>query len=185
MSWKQLLSHLHLSYLSQPAGERCLYRAIRLHQVRSIVEMGVGLGTRTRRMIEAVQVSSGDRPLRYTGIDLFEARPASQPGMTLKRAHQQFRPLVHRLQLVPGDPHAALARAANSLQGTDLLVIAADQDADSLRRCWFYVPRMLHSNSLVFVERVPNNQKGGQFQLISAHEIAALSVRASAPPKAA
>jgi hypothetical protein len=41
---------------------------------------------------------------------------------------------------------------ANSLTGTDLLIVSADQQGESLDRAWFYVPRMLHDASVVLVE---------------------------------
>ena len=50
---------------------------------------------------------------------------------------------------MPGDPYTALLRVANSLAGTDLLLISADQDAESLQRAWCWLPRMLTSQSLV------------------------------------
>jgi hypothetical protein len=184
MNWKQRLSHIHLMYLSKPAGDRCLYRAIRTHGVRSIVQIGIGAGQRTHRLIDAVGLYSGDRPLRYTGIDLFEARPSHAPGLTLKQAHQQFRPLVHKLQLVPGDPYSALNRTANSLQGTDLVVVAADVDAESLQRSWFFLPRMLHAKSLVLVEQQVSGGTKGEFQSLPLAELERRAQRA-APQRAA
>ena len=91
-------------------------------------------------------------PLRYTGIDLFEARPAGQSGMSLKEAYAEFRLPDVKIQLVPGDPNMALRRVANSLTGTDLLLVSANQDRDSLSAAWNWVPRMLTDTSLVFVE---------------------------------
>jgi hypothetical protein len=58
------------------------------------------------------------------------------------------------VQLVPGDPYSALARTANSLPDIDLMLVDADQDAESLSQAWFYAPRMLHEESLVLIERL-------------------------------
>ena len=58
-----------------------------------------------------------------------------------------------RTQLIPGDPLAALACSANSLPDTDLLIIRADQLGESMEQAWYYVPRMLHTHSLVLVEQ--------------------------------
>jgi hypothetical protein len=41
---------------------------------------------------------------------------------------------------------------ANSLTSTDLLIIAADQDRESLAAAWTWMPRMLMPSSLVFLE---------------------------------
>jgi hypothetical protein len=57
------------------------------------------------------------------------------------------------VQLVPGDAFTALARTANALADTDLIVISADQDAAALDLSWFYLPRMLHAASQVVVAR--------------------------------
>ena len=153
------LKYLYLAYFSDPSAERPLYRAIRRRQVRTIVELGVGMGIRSARLIEVAQRYHAPREVCYTGIDLFEARPCVAPGMTLKRAHRTLGTLGAKIQLVPGDPLTALSRTANSLTGTDLLIVSADQDAESLARAWFYVPRMLHEGSQVFVEEM-NTQDG-------------------------
>ena len=63
-----------------------------------------------------------------------------------------------------------LARTANGLGTIDLLVIGADQDADSLARAWFYVPRLLDDNSHVLLEEV--NQTERQFRIVPPLEIA-------------
>ena len=70
--------------------------------------------------------------------------------MSLKQAFAALRQPEVKVQLVPGDPNMALRRVANSLTGTDLLLIAADQDRDSLAAAWTWVPRMLTATSLVF-----------------------------------
>ena len=102
-----------LAYLSQPASDRQIYRAIRRHRVRSIVELGVGSGRRTQRMLRLAQAVSPGETIRYAGIDMFEARPADQPQIKLRVAYMEFKRLVPCVQLVPGDPYAALARTAN------------------------------------------------------------------------
>jgi hypothetical protein len=63
-----------------------------------------------------------------------------------------LKPTGVQVQLVPGDPYSALARVANNLTGTDLVVVAADQDPLALERAWFYFPRLLHTTSHVFAE---------------------------------
>jgi hypothetical protein len=92
------------------------------------------------------------RPLRYTGIDLFEARPVDHGRVTLKHAFADLRLPEVRVQLVPGEPDVALRRVANSLASTDLLLIAANQDAEALSRAWTWMPRMLTKSSLIFRE---------------------------------
>ena len=90
--------------------------------------------------------------MRYTGIDLFEARATKQARMTLKQAFAELRLPDVKVQLVPGDPNMALRRVANSLTGTDLLLIADGHDSDSLEAAWNWMPRMLTDTSLIFIE---------------------------------
>ena len=110
-------------------------------------------------MIEAASFFTPRQEILYTGVDLFEAREG--PGLTLKTAHRMLRSTGARIQLLPGDPFTVLSRSANALSGTDLVVISDRQDQDSLARGWFYLPRMLHENSSVFIEG-PSIQSGKQ-----------------------
>ena len=83
------LKYLYLSYLSRPASDRVLYRAIGRRKMRKILEIGMGPSRRTLRMIDlAGRVSQGES-VRYAAIDLFEARsPESTPGLPLKETHR-------------------------------------------------------------------------------------------------
>jgi len=168
-----MLRYLYLRWFSQPAADRLLYKLLKKRLFRSIVEVGIGQGIRTQRMFDvALRPAHDQSPLRYTGIDLFEARGNDDRGLSLKAAYSLLKRPGVQLQLVPGDPLAALSRMANSLRETDLLIISHDQSGDSLAAAWFWVPRMLHSDSLVYLER-PGKQPGQTtFQLVSALEIA-------------
>ncbi len=184
MAAASLLKYLHLAYLSHPSSERLLYRAIRKLRIRTIVELGVGSGQRAARMIEVALRYNGGQPVRYTGIDLFESRPSSTPGVTIKCAYRTLKPLGANVQLVPGDPYSALARCANSLTSTDLLIIAADQDEASLSRAWFYVPRMLSERSLVYLEKIGDGEKR-VFHSMTHAEIETLASAVAAPRRRA
>jgi hypothetical protein len=166
---------LYLLYFSQPAADRALYKAVRSRRVRSIVEIGIGRADRTERLLEAATWRRDLVPVRYTGIDLFEARPQGQHGLTLKHAFARFQRPDVRVQLVPGDPHSALVRVANSLAATDLLLIAADVDGDSLARAWSWIPRMLTASSAVFLEQADGDSppRWRQIPLDEVHQRAA------------
>ena len=152
MSAGSLIRSTWLLYFSQPAPDRLLYKAVKRKSIHSVVEIGIGGGLRTQRMLEVLSWQAVKEPLKYTGIDLFEARPKHQPGLSLRTAFHDLRRAGVQVKLVPGDPYEALVRAANGLAGTDLLIISADQDRASLERAWTYVPRMLHTGSLIFQE---------------------------------
>ena len=102
-------------------------------------------------MLEIAGIHHAAAEIHYTGIDLFETRkPGDGPGLKLKQAFQLLRPTGARIRLIPGDPLTALSGAANLLAATDLLVVSADHDPDSLAKAWYFVPRMLHAQSRVF-----------------------------------
>lgn len=149
------LQYVHLAYFSKPACDRHLYRLIRAKGITNIVELGMGDGVRAERMIRVAQRGREASAVRYSGIDLFEARcPSSLPGLKLKDAHRLLKGTGARTQLIPGDPLSALSRVANELSGTELLVVRCDDDAESLERAWFYVPRMLTPDATVLLELV-------------------------------
>ena len=162
MSAGSLIRSTWLLYFSQPAPDRFLYKAVKGKSIHSVVEIGIGNGLRTQRLLEVLSWQPANLagrssapsylPLKYTGIDLFEARPKSHPGLALKTAFHDLRRSGVQVKLVPGDPFDALVRAANGLAGTDLLIISADQDRAALERAWTYMPRMLHTGSLIFQE---------------------------------
>ncbi len=153
MPVRNLLKLAQLSYLSAPASDRPIYRAIRRHKVCKILEIGIGFGRRAARMIDAARLISPLEEIHYTGIDLFEDRvSADGPGVTLKLGHRLLRETGARIHLIPGDPLTALARTANELGKLDLVVISARQNRQALGRAWFYLPRLLHANSQLFVE---------------------------------
>jgi hypothetical protein len=153
LSFGRLLHSLWLRYFSKPAADRTLYKAVRSRPIRSIVELGVGLPLRTPRLLlQLASAKTLGESIRYCGIDLFEARPTGQPALSLKQAFAALQSPNVRVQLVPGDPNSALQRSSNSLTGTDLLLISANQDRDSLTRAWTWMPRMLTATSLIFIE---------------------------------
>ena len=149
------LKYLYFAYFSKPAGDRTIYRTMGRLRAKKILEIGVGSAQRAQRMIRVAALLSPIEHVRYTGVDLFEARtPDSPPGITLKQAHCLLKASGARIQVVPGDPFSALARTANSLPELDLVLIAADQDGESLERAWFYMPRMLAAHTVVLRETI-------------------------------
>ena len=150
MSAANALRYLFLAYLSKPVQDRPLYRLIRRHRLTNFLHLGIGDGQLATRAIDVALRYSAADAIRYTGVDLFEARGPGSPTLPLKAAHQLFRPRGIKAQLVPGDAGMAMTRTANSLQGVQLVLISADQTDESLERAWFYLPRVLDANSHVF-----------------------------------
>lgn len=159
MSIISRLRLLYLCHFSKPFANRLIYRAIRLHKPRKIVELGIADGSRAIRLIEVAWRASTQSDVHYVGMDSFEGRPAADGhgGLSLKAAHQLLRVTGARVQLVPGNPSDSLIRLANSLGKVDLLIVPVELDSPSFARFWSFLPRMLHEGSLVFVEEVRDN----------------------------
>ncbi len=168
MKRTSLVRMLYLTAVSKPDHERAIYRCIRRLKANTVVEFGVGTGVRSRRLMTMLLRYHEPQDVQYVGIDLFEARPSATPGMTLKQAHRLLSETGGSVRLVPGDPFSALSRTANSLTGTDLIVIGADQDRESLQAAWFYLPRMLHDQSLVMLERTEGQ---GGFDILAQADV--------------
>ena len=152
MSGTNFFGYLRLTRFSKPAHVRPLYRAIVQSNARRIVELGLGNGTRAQHLVTLAQRSESDKPLRYTGIDLFESR-ANDASFSLKRAHSLLHSTDYEVRLVPGEAAAALSRCANELRGTDIVVISSEVSEAELDAAWHLLPRMLHKDSQVWIER--------------------------------
>jgi len=177
LSTAGLLRNAYLLYFAQPAADRALYKTLKGRKVRSVVQLGIGNGERTSRMVEVLSWEAGNLPLDYTGIDLFEQRPKTSPGLTLKAAFSQLKFEGVKVRLTPGDPVSAISRIANQTKGVDLLFISADQDRESLERAWFYVPRMIHAETLILAEE-PAPKIGHTFRTITSLEVQRLAAAA-------
>lgn len=167
----------YFRYLSRPKCERPLYQHIHAARPVRIVELGMGNGDRSRRLIEFAHHCQPEAALKFFGVDWFEARPDAAAGWSLKSAHQALKGHGAQVRLWPGDPFSALSRQANALAETDLIVISADQDPESLARSWMYLPRMLHENTAVFVEELSDveGETESRYVRLSQEELQKLS----------
>ncbi|MEX2115137.1 MAG: hypothetical protein WD845_18230 [Pirellulales bacterium] len=169
------LKYLYLAHFSKPVGDRALYQAIRRLPARRILEIGIGSADRTMRLVKLARRSAGREPVRYVAIDLFEGRGPDLPrGLSLKETHRLLAATDVPTQLIPGEAAQVLARAANSLANMDLVLISAQHDVMSLAGGWFYVPRMLHPGSQVFLE-TRAAEGGTSLRLMPATEIEVLA----------
>ncbi|HZL87543.1 MAG TPA: hypothetical protein VFB96_04130 [Pirellulaceae bacterium] len=166
----RLIQRTWLLYFSKPASDRSLYRALSGKPIRTVVEIGLPDLARTRRLWDALAWRKDSLPLRYTGIDLFESRPKDQAALPLKQAFAELRRDQVQVKLVPGDAQTALYRTANSLTGTDLLLISRNLDGNALARAWTWMPRMLHAGTIIFQE-VTDSQGGRMWQRLSIVDI--------------
>ena len=167
------LRSAYLTRLSHPAQDRRIYQTLFQRRVHSLLEIGMGNGLRTGRMLEAALHAGARR------IALHRHRPVrgaekGQVGLTVKQAHQLLAGWGVNTRLIPGDPYTALSQTANTLGPVDLVVISAGQDPDSLGKAWFYLPRLLYRESQVFLEE-QNAAGTWQFRLLPPDEVTRLA----------
>ena len=145
--------YTYLAHFSRPQGNRQLYRLVKRQQVCRIVEIGIGDLSRAVSLIQVAQRYAGDKKVWYTGLDMFDARPAGQAPLALKEAYRVLRATEANIRLAPGMANMSLASAANAHQNTDLILMGPEVSENDLNGAWFYVPRMLHGNSVILSER--------------------------------
>ncbi len=167
---------LYLSWLSRPKFERRLYRLLQRRRVARIVELGISSQGRTENLLLVAARYHGDGDVHYAGFDLFETRPSDQPPLSLIGVHRALSPLGVALRLVPGEVGAAVERTANMLAATDLMLISACIPPAGLQRVWPFLPRMLHTDSVVLREEIG---KDGQTAL-RAVAVSEIEARATA-----
>ncbi len=165
------LHSAYLTFLSRPKGNRELYRLVKRARVCRIVEVGVSDIARAVSMIELAQRFARDGKVWYTGIDAFEARPSDSPTLSLKEAYRILRATGATVRLVPGAASSSLAACANAHQNTDLILIAPDISQSDLAGAWFFVPRMLHPESLILNEGRDANRQP-TFERLSRSQVA-------------
>jgi hypothetical protein len=151
--------------------ERSLEQAVKRQRPRRILEIGLGDGGRARRVITLAQRHHARHDVHFIGVDLFEDRHGDQSPFPLKDAYRQLRSTGARVRLVPGDAYGALVRAANSLNGIDLVLISADVSKASLAAAWFYLPRTLAKNAIVLW--ADGTLADGEYRLVPRAELLA------------
>jgi hypothetical protein len=126
---------------------------VKQHGICRIIDVGISDLTRSVNLIEIAQRYAGGKPVQYTALDWFEARPPLAARLSLKEAYRVLRPTEVTLRLVPGSPAESLAAVSNAHQNTDLILISTTVSDDDLQAAWFFVPRMLHHQTIVLRER--------------------------------
>jgi hypothetical protein len=163
--------YTYLARFSHPKCDRQLYRLIKRQRACRIVEIGMGELSRAIAFIQVAQRYAGNKKVWYTGVDLFEARGEGRSALSLKEAYQRLRATDAGIRLVPGTPARSLASAANAHPNTDIILIGGEVTESDLQGAWFYVPRMLHENSIIVAER-PAADGQVTFESISRSQIA-------------
>jgi hypothetical protein len=132
-----------------PTPEKELLRIAKQHTIRRIVEVGIDSVDSTAQLLEALVKQAKDAPIKYTALDLFDARPDGAPSTPLVGVYRRFIATGAKVRLTPGDLAPSLCAEANSLADTDLLLLSREASDEALAHAWFYVPRMCHPGTLV------------------------------------
>ena len=153
--------YFRLSMFSKPACNRRLFQVIKKEQCQSFLEIGLSDGQRSQQMLQVAEKYS-DAPIRYTGVDLFDARDA-QPRLKLIDMHKALKAFDAKCQLVPGAAGQAIERIANSHLRTDIIIVSGETEISQVEAAISFFPRMLHANSLVLLQSKPD----GHFKLLN------------------
>ena len=149
------LGYYQLTMLAKPIADRAIFQLIKKNKFQSFLD--IGLGTRDRcQQILRVADKFGNKPIRYTGIDLFDARP-DEP-LKLIEMHKKLKAFDAKTQLVPGPVGPSIERIANSHLRTDLIIVSAGTQRSEMDAVMSFFPRMLHANSLVLIQSKPDQK---------------------------
>ena len=143
------LGYYQLTLLSKPVADRAVYQLIKKNKFQTFLEIGMGTGDRCQQILRVADKFS-NKPIRYTGIDLFDARP--EGSFKLIEMHKKLKTFDAKTQLVPGPVGPSIGRIANSHLRTDMIIISPGTQRSELDSVMSFFPRMLHANSLVLIQ---------------------------------
>jgi hypothetical protein len=146
---------LYWRHFAKPASQRSLIRHLLEHPIGSVMEIGMGDGQRTRRVLELIQRSRPIETLRYVGVDLFESSEGVEPHLTLKQAHRMLSELGVKGQLIPGDVGTTLPRVAHSVQPCQLVIVDGYDHLGASQTLEHWLPRLVASGGQVFCSKLP------------------------------
>jgi hypothetical protein len=119
MSKQTWFSNLYWRHFAGPSTDRELHRLLLTKQFSSVLELGIGSGARTQRVLKLLKMHDANSPIRYTVVDAFES---VENHLSLKQAHKMFAEAGVKSSLVPGDLVSALARVGSTLGPHDLVI---------------------------------------------------------------
>jgi len=170
------IGYWKLVLFGKPESDRVIYKSVAKSTPLTIVEFGLDNAVRAENMIRVVQRRCQDNaPIKYTGIDLFEGRPAGDKSLPLIEAHRRLSRTGAKIRLLPGDFVSSVQRLANQMQNVDLMVITARHSMTEISPSWFYVPRMLSESGSVMLKCVGDGDE--TFLRITRKEIELLAQR--------
>ncbi|QDS90820.1 hypothetical protein EC9_50370 [Rosistilla ulvae] len=149
--------------LSKPAEDRVLFRATANRKIQSVLEAGLGDGSRCDRLLQWLE-HHDSIPTRYAAIDQFEAGG----GISLKQFHAKLTGLGIKPMPVPGNLATGLPRVAHTIGAVDLLILDQDRDGLSDPSIQNFLPRVVHSDTIV----IATDSQTNNLYLIDPSELA-------------
>jgi hypothetical protein len=133
--------------------EQQLLKLVKPHKIGRVVELGIDSLDTTAALLAALGKLGNETPVAYTAVDRFDDRPAGEERLSLVATYRRLIATGAKVRLTPGGFATALASEANSLAGTDLLLMSRGLTDEAVGHGWFFVPRMLHPGTIV-IQRV-------------------------------
>jgi hypothetical protein len=152
LSWIQ---RTYWKSLSKPVQLRPLFHHLLDHPIGSILEVGMGNGSRIEQILSMFTLREGSLQLRYAGVDLFESGTQVDAHMRLKDAHKMLAEKNVRAHLVPGDATSALRRIVHSTLPSDLIIVDEGWGDDSSigQSLIEWLPKLVHDETVVFARK--------------------------------
>lgn len=149
MSLARFWSTFKLLRLSQPAGDRALYKAVRGHQITSVLEVHVGDGSRSQTLVQWLREQGQEGPIRYAAVDPFDM--GGENHMSLKQFHTELGRLGTKPLPVPhtGNLGMALKRVLHTIGPVDLIVLDCPPQEYLETTAAQVLSRLTHEQSIV------------------------------------
>lgn len=168
MSRPSWLQKIYWTRFSKPTTERALFKHLIECPVRSILEIGVGDGSRMQRIANLVQLADDAEQLRYIGIDEFESASGGR-HLSLKQAHQLASQLGFKASLIPGDHSGAVPRVAHKMGASDLVIVdgGLNPQEPSVGIIGTWLNRLAHSQSTI----IACDAVGGELTIVDSRRL--------------
>jgi hypothetical protein len=166
LSW---LEKQYWTRLGKPVEERELFAQLIQRPIASLLEVGIGNGSRMQRIAKLVTLAEGVASLRYVGTDEFESATDRGHHLSLKQAHRLASQLGFKATLIPGDVESAIPRVAHKLGSSDLIIIDGGLDSQQPSNGFLasWLNRIAHRDSIVLAAAAP----GGTLRVVDVRRL--------------
>ena len=128
--------------------QKSLQKLLKNRPAVSVLELGVGDGSRAPVILESLQSLSPDAEIRYVAVDEFEM--ADGP-IKMKDFHQRLRSLNVHPQIFPEPVARGMIRVAHTVGAVDLVLIGIDQNHWQGTDCQSLLAKVTHTESTILM----------------------------------